>query len=102
MKRILAISILLAAAVPAGSTEGIIMWGCAPGGERRNVLYLADRGSQSYVKMGSQRIPANLTRSESEQRWTFGSNYISLSADQVATYHERGAVKAKFRCRKLE
>lgn len=99
-----AVSVLLALALsaPAMATEGITMWGCAQGGERRTVLYLADRGSQSYVKLGEQRIPADLQASDAEQRWTFGPNHISLVDSGIAEYYERGTLKAKFRCRTLE
>lgn len=93
--------VVLAAPAPALATEGITMWGCAQGGERRNILYLADRGSQSYVKLGTQRIPADLTVTDAEQRWTFGANHISLDPDGIASYVEGGAVKARFRCRKM-
>ena len=34
---------LLVVSVSGYPLEGISMWGCAPEGERRSVLYLADR-----------------------------------------------------------
>ena len=89
-------------ALPAESpAESSILWGCAQGGERRNVLYLADRGMDSYVKVGTQRVDAILTVGNGEQRWTFGPNHISLKPDGLAEYFERGALKGRFRCREM-
>lgn len=102
MQRTIFVLVVLALSAPAVATEGITMWGCAQGGERRSVLYLADRGSQSYVKLGEQRIPAELRVSDAEHRWTFGPNHISLTPDGIAEYYERGTLKAKFRCRQRE
>lgn len=100
MRRAMTVFVALALSTPAAATEGI-MWGCAQGSERRNVLYLADRGSQSYVKFGTQRITAQLSASDEEQRWVFGANHISLKPDGIAEYYERGTLKARFRCRKM-
>jgi hypothetical protein len=102
MRRALFVFVALALSAPATATEGITMWGCAQGGERRAVLYLADRGSQSYVKLGQQRIPAELRIDQTEHRWTFGANHVSLTPDGVAEYYERGTLKARFRCRQRE
>ncbi len=78
------------------------MWGCAPFGELRNVLFLSDRGSRSYIKFSGQRIPATHTSVEAERTWTFGANSIVLTADGIAAYHERGTIKARFKCRLME
>ena len=94
--------VLLAASVPAHTTEGISMWGCAPVGERRNVLFLAERGSTSYVKFSEQRIPSTVTTTDSAKQWSFGANSVVLGADGNATYHERGEVKSRFKCRLME
>jgi hypothetical protein len=102
MKRIFMVAVALVLTVPAAPTEGITIWGCAPSGERRNVLYLADRGSQSYIKFSGQRISATLASDESEKRWSFGANHISLNSDNVADYFEGGELKARFRCQQME
>ena len=102
MHRCFSVLLALAVSVPAFPVEGITLWGCAQGGERRNVLYLADRGTGSYVKVGTQRVPARLTEEEEERRWTFGSNHISLDRDGLAEYYENGTLKGRFRCRKME
>lgn len=94
--------VLLAASVPAYTTEGISMWGCAPVGERRNILFLAERGSDSYVKFSGQRIPSTVTTTDSGKQWSFGANAIVLGAGGIAIYHERGEVKARFKCRLME
>ena len=79
--------------------SGSTMWGCAPMGQRRNVLYLIDRGARSYVRFSDQRITATLTSDENEQRWSWGSNSITLDADHVASYYEAGTLKARFKCK---
>jgi len=96
--------VFLALALP-GSAESAQsaaeMWGCAPVGERRNILYLTDRGSRSYIKFFGQRIPATLTSDASETRWTWGANAMALDADNVARYYEGDTVKAQFKCKKM-
>ena len=79
------------------------MWGCALIGERRSVLYLADRGSRSYIKFAGQRIPASLTAQEGSRTWTWGSNRVTLAGDGLANYYEGNASepKARFRCKPL-
>ena len=76
--------------------------GCAPVGERRNVLYLTDRGARSYIKFGGQRIPATLTNNVTETRWTWGSNSVALGEDNFVRYYEGETVKAEFKCKKLQ
>lgn len=92
----------LALSMPASAAENMTLWGCAQGGERRNVLYLADRGTGSYVKVGAQRVNARLTVSDEERRWTFGANHISLKPDGLAEYFEGNELKGQFRCREME
>jgi len=99
---LLALVLSYSACETAHATESITLWGCAQGGERRNVLYLADRGSASYVKVGAQRITARLTASDGERRWTFGPNHISLKPDGLAEYFEGDTLKGQFRCREME
>ncbi len=91
----------LALTSPASATENLTLWGCAQGGERRNVLYLADRGTGSYVKVGPQRVDARLSVSDEVRRWDFGSNHISLDPDGLAEYFEGDTLKGKFRCRQM-
>ncbi|MCZ6711334.1 MAG: hypothetical protein O7B25_13320 [Gammaproteobacteria bacterium] len=94
----------LALALPgsvAGAESGAQMWGCAPVGERRNILYLTDRGPRSYIKFSGQRIPATLTSDADETRWTWGSNSVALDTDNFVHYFEGDTVKARFKCKKL-
>jgi len=84
----------IAAAESAAST-----WGCAPMGERRNVLYLFDQGSRSYVKFGQQRVPATHSADDKERRWSWGANAITLDAENIARYLEAGNLKAQFKCK---
>ncbi len=102
MRRTVIVFVALALSAPAFPTEGITMWGCAPGGERRNILYLADRGAQSYIKFSGQRITATHTVDASNQIWKFGANHIVLTSDLIAEYFERGELKARFKCRRME
>ena len=103
MKRTCLFSLLIAiaaAAVDAVSAQsGSSAWGCAPAGERRNVLYLYDQGSRSYVKFGQQRIPATHSTDDQGRRWSWGANAITLDADNVAVYLETGTAKARFKCK---
>ena len=97
--------VFLALAPPgsaAGAESSVTMWGCAPVGERRNVLYLTDRGARSYIKFGGQRIPATLTNTVTETRWTWGSNSVALGEDNFVRYYEGETVKAQFKCKKLQ
>lgn len=102
MHRTCTVFVALVLSVPALPAEDITMWGCAQGTERRNVLYLADRGTGSYVKVGTQRIAAQLTEADEERRWTFGANHIALDPDGLAEYYEGGTLKGRFRCRQME
>ncbi len=77
------------------------MWGCKPPGQRRNVLVLVDRGAQSYVKFNGQRVSAQLTNEDGLQRWSWGSNAVVLSSENVARYFEGDTVKARFKCKRL-
>jgi hypothetical protein len=95
-------ALLLALPAPAAAAPGAAMWGCAPVGERRNILYLADQGSRSYVKFSGQRIPARLTATESEKRWTWGANAMALAPDNLVSYYEGDVVKAQFRCKAMK
>lgn len=98
MKRTVIAFALLAVSAPTRPAEDFTMWGCAPIGQRQKILYLTDRGSRSYVKFSGQRIPATLTATDTDQRWEFGANAIVLSKDGFAEYHERGSLKARFKC----
>jgi hypothetical protein len=93
MKRILVTLMWLSVTTPASPAEGDSMRGCAPFGQRQKVLILADRGSGSYVKLSGQRVNATVSRTDAGTRWTFGANAV------VLTYHERGTLKAKFKCK---
>ncbi len=98
MQRTVIVFALLAVSAPARPAEDFTMWGCAPVGQRQKILYLADRGSRSYIKFSGQRIPATLTATDAEQRWDFGANAIVLTKDGFAAYLERGSLKARFKC----
>ena len=102
MHRICSVLLALATTSPAFAKEDLTLWGCAQGGERRNALYLADRGSGSYVKVGAQRIDARVSADENGKRWTFGSNHITLTTDGLADYYEGDVAKGRFRCRPME
>lgn len=102
MQRMTTMLLALALSSPASAIEDITLWGCSQGGERRNVLYLADRGTGSYVKVGAQRINARISTGDGETRWTFGPNHISLAPDGLAEYFEGDTLKGRFRCRKME
>jgi hypothetical protein len=102
MNRIAIVVVSLVLAVPAVPSEGSTLWGCSQG-DRRNVLYLADRGRSSYVKVGRQRVDATVTSGDDDTtKWTFGSNYVLLHADGQAEYFENGTHKGDFRCHKME
>lgn len=101
MHRVITLLSALALSSSAIASESITLWGCTQGGERRNVLYLADRGAASYVKVGAQRVDASLSISDEEHRWTFGTNHISLTPDGLAEYFEDGVLKGQFRCRQM-
>ena len=102
MKRTAIAFALLGLSVPVVATEGIAMWGCAPEGQRRSVLYLADRGTRSYVKLGDQRVTARVTIADSQRTWSFGNTLIVLKADNVADYLEGGALKTQFKCKLMK
>ena len=76
------------------------MWGCAPLGDRRKVLYLVDRGAQSYVKFSGQRVAAQLTIEGADQRWSWGNNQVVLTPEDRANYYEGETLKAKFKCKR--
>ena len=102
MKGIMILVPALVLSTAAFATEDLTLWGCKQGGERRNVLYLADRGTDSYVKVGPQRVDAQLSTDDGERRWTFGSNHVSLAADGLAEYYEGDVLKGRFRCQAME
>ncbi len=102
MKHAVTLLVLLAVAVAAHPTQGIAMWGCAAEGERRSVLYLADRGARSYVKFGTQRVSARVTMADSQRTWTFGTTTVVLKVDGVADYSEGGTLKQSFRCKLMQ
>ena len=101
MTRVGLVTLLFAAlATPmhfATAESAASAWGCAPMGERRNVLYLYDQGSRSYVKFGQQRVPATHSTDDQEQRWSWGANAITLDAANIARYLEAGNLKAQFK-----
>ena len=101
MKRTLLLFVLFAVSAPTRSAEDMEMWGCAPLGERRTALYIVDRGSRSYVKVGGQRAPARVTVDEAGKRWAWGNNAIVLLANSRADYYEGGEVKARFQCKRV-
>ena len=106
MKATLSVSLLfLALALPRlthSAESGSEMWGCAPVGERRNILYLADQGSRSYIKFSGQRIPARVASDETEKRWSWGANAMALDADDFVRYYEGDTVMAQFKCKKMQ
>jgi hypothetical protein len=78
------------------------MWSCAQMGQRRPVLYLAERGSRSYIKFQGQRISATHTLDDAGHQWNFGSNAVTLSADLVASYYQgsgRDSPQGVFKCK---
>jgi hypothetical protein len=78
------------------------MWSCAQMGQRRPVLYLADRGSRSYIKFQGQRISATHKLDGAVHQWDFGSNAVTLSADLVANYYQgsgRDSPQGVFKCK---
>ncbi len=101
MKRTLLLFVVFAVSAPAYSAQDMEMWGCAPLGERRTVLYIVDRGSRSYVKVGGQRAPARVTIEEAGKRWAWGNNAIVLLANSRADYYEGGEVKGRFQCKRV-
>ncbi len=103
MKRTLLLFVLFAVSVPAHSAaDGMEMWGCSPLGERRTVLFVVDRGSRSYVKIGGQRATARVTPEDEGKRWSWGNNTIVLSIKtSKADYFESGTLKAKFQCKQV-
>lgn len=102
MRRTLFMFVWLAISATAYTAEQESMWSCALVGERRSTLFLADRGSRSYVQFAGQRIPARLTATDSEKKWTFGANFVVLTDDSIADYHERGTLQAKFKCELMQ
>ena len=96
--------VFLALALPssaASAQSSSELWGCAPVGERRNILYLSEQGSRSYVKFSGQRIPATIAQTDSEKRWSWGANAMALDTQNIVRYYEGNTVKAEFKCRKM-
>ena len=96
--------LMLAALPPAGfgANAEMNMWSCAQMGQRRPVLYLADRGSRSYIKFQGQRIPATHQVDDAGHQWIFGGNAVTLSADGVANYYQgsgRESPQGIFKCK---
>jgi hypothetical protein len=82
--------------------DGMEMWSCAQMGQRRPVLYLADRGSRSYIKFQGQRIPATHHADDSGHQWIFGANAVTLSPELVANYYQgpgRESPQGIFKCK---
>jgi len=102
MNRSVIVLALLVNSASAYPTEGIAMWGCAAEGGRRNVLYLADRGSRSYVKFGTQRVTAAVTLTDSKRIWSFGNTSVELNENGVAEYIEHGTLKSRFKCKLMQ
>lgn len=78
------------------------LWSCAQMGQRRPVLYLADRGSRSYIKFQGQRIPATHESDDSGHQWNFGRNAVTLSSELVANYYQgsgRDSPQGVFKCK---
>lgn len=101
MRRVLLTFVLLALSVAVHAASSMDMWGCAPVGERRNVLFLVDRGTRSYVKFGTQRVNARLATEDAGQRWSWGSNAVLLTPKDFANYYEGTTLKAKFKCKRV-
>lgn len=89
--------------IPANAVLGVDenMWGCAPLGERRTLLYLVNRGGRSYIKFSGQRAPATMTSEAGKRTWAWGTNRVTLAEDSLANYYEGNATepKAVFRCK---
>lgn len=99
---LLASPALLGMASPALCADAEMqMWSCATMGERRPILYLAARGSRSYIKFQGQRFPATHELEDGGHRWTFGGNAFVLSAEEVAEYYPHGSTSAQgtFKCK---
>ena len=101
MKRVLAALTWLAVSAPAYPAEDVSMWGCAHFGQRQKILILADRGARSYVKFSGQRVAAVFSATDAGQRWKFGANAVVLTGELVAEYYEKGALKARFKCKSM-
>lgn len=85
-----------------GAESGMELWSCAQMGQRRPVLYLADRGTRSYIKFQGQRIPATHRSNDADHQWDFGGNTVMLSADGVANYYQgadRENPQGVFKCK---
>jgi hypothetical protein len=102
---VLGAALLLLTGLPKtgfGADAEMEMWSCAQMGQRRPVLYLADRGSRSYIKFQGQRIPATHQADDAGHQWIFGSNAVTLSADGVANYYQgsgRDSPQGVFKCK---
>lgn len=101
LQRTLLAFVLLTVSIPTLSAQDMEMWGCAPLGERRTVLFIVDRGSRSYVKVGGQRATARVTAEEGGKRWTWGGNSILLLDNSRADYYESGEMKGRFQCKRV-
>ncbi len=102
MVRMAILFALLVVSVSGYPLEGISMWGCAPEGERRSVLYLADRGARSYVKLGAQRVPASVHRQDGRRTWSFSTTSIVLDEQEMADYLQDGVLVGRFKCKMME
>lgn len=81
------------------ATAEMQMWSCAVVGQRRPVLYLADRGARSYIKFQGQRISATHEVADGSHKWVFGANWVTLLADGMAEYYQGGAKQGVFKCK---
>lgn len=81
------------------------MWSCAPPGQRRAMLHLADWGSRSYVKIQGQRVAATCSQEGTERRWEWsGGNVLVLTDDGRGTYFQGGDMTnpvGVFKCRSM-
>ncbi len=97
----------IALALPAfgADADAEKMWVCSVGSTPGNSIILVSSGPRSYVKLSGQRVAAQLTQKDGDQRWSWGGNAIDLDSDGVAHYYEAGDgenAKGAFRCRLLK
>ena len=85
--------------VPTVAGAEIEMWSCAVMGQRRPVLYLADRGARSFIKFQGQRISASHELAGEDHKWVFGGNSVLLLPDGTAEYYQAGAKAGVFKCK---
>lgn len=82
------------------------MWSCAPPGSHRSVLYLADWGTRSYIKIQGQRVPATLSMKGTDRRWQWneGADAVIMAEDGRAQYFQGGDMKnvaGTFECKQM-